>query len=223
MNCAICGVRKPKRHCVAVNGDICSVCCGTEREQSIDCPFHCDYLREAHKHERPRALDPASIPNADIEIPDEFLQENEWLVVLLGSAVVDGAQQVTGAKDLDIREALESLMLFYRGRAPEAAGPLAETVRARVEDIRARIVKAYEADTSEDKPDAGAMQLTDERVLRVVAFLQRLELSHNNGRAFSRAYLDFLTQFHAPMPAVEEFSTTEATETVEPTGPANIP
>lgn len=223
MNCAICGVRKPRRHCPAVNGAICSVCCGTEREQSIDCPFSCEYLREAHKHERPRPLDPATVPNADIEIPDEFLEENEWLVVLLGSSIVDGAEKIPGAKDLDIREGLEALVQLYRGQGNEAAGPLAETVRARVEDIRERIVKAYEADTSEDKPDAGAMQLTDDRVLRVVAFLQRLELSHNNGRKFSRAYLDFLMQFHAPMPEVDEFSTTEEPETVEPTEPTNIP
>ena len=43
-------MRRPKRFCPGVRGDICTICCGTEREITVDCPLDCVYLREAHQH-----------------------------------------------------------------------------------------------------------------------------------------------------------------------------
>src|SRR5512141_256663 len=51
LSCAICDKRKQKRFCPAVHGRICPVCCGTEREVSLDCPGECPYLLQARKHE----------------------------------------------------------------------------------------------------------------------------------------------------------------------------
>ena len=53
MKCHICDTRKPRRHCPGVNGEICSICCGNEREVSISCPLDCPYLVEARLHEKP--------------------------------------------------------------------------------------------------------------------------------------------------------------------------
>ncbi len=52
MKCVICEVRTARRHCPGVRGEICSVCCGTERENTIACPFDCTYLREARLREK---------------------------------------------------------------------------------------------------------------------------------------------------------------------------
>ena len=52
MPCAICQIRRPRRFCPGVRGDICSLCCGTEREVTVNCPLDCEYLQEARKHEK---------------------------------------------------------------------------------------------------------------------------------------------------------------------------
>src|SRR2546422_5223162 len=44
MICPICHKRKAKRFCPARGDSICSVCCGTEREVTIDCPSDCPHL-----------------------------------------------------------------------------------------------------------------------------------------------------------------------------------
>jgi hypothetical protein len=187
-----------------VNGAICSICCGTEREQSVDCPITCDYLKEAHRHEKPPALDPAALPNQDVRVPESFLEAHEWLLVLIGSAIVDGALRSSGTTDYDIREALESLIQTYRGLESGLiieskpvnlyAANIQEAVQSRVADIRERIGQA----------DASS-RLEDSTLLGVLVFLQRLEYANNNGRKRSRAFFDFLTQFHvqAPMAAAE--------------------
>src|SRR4051812_25273323 len=88
--CAICGKRRPKRFCPGVHGDICPVCCGTEREVTVRCPFECVYLQEARRHEHPVAMDPRSLPNPDIKVDEAFLSRNE-AVLLLTSITLAGA------------------------------------------------------------------------------------------------------------------------------------
>ena len=39
--CVHCGQRKGKRRCPALDGDICTLCCGTGRGQTIECPETC--------------------------------------------------------------------------------------------------------------------------------------------------------------------------------------
>ncbi len=49
MSCPICEKRKAARFCPAKGEKICAVCCGTEREVTIDCPSDCAYLLAAHR------------------------------------------------------------------------------------------------------------------------------------------------------------------------------
>src|SRR2546430_17653885 len=58
VSCPICDRRKPARFCPAKGEKICAVCCGTEREVTIDCPSDCSYLIAAHRYEskHPRSL-----------------------------------------------------------------------------------------------------------------------------------------------------------------------
>ena len=200
MNCAICNTRKPRRFCPGVNGEICTICCGTEREQSIDCPLECEYLREAHRHEKPPEIDPATLPNQDIRVTEEFLRDNEAILILLASAVMAGAMEtVATVTDFDIREALESLIRTYRalqsGLYYEALPPnpyaaaIHDSVQERIANLRERETKATGLVTT----------LRDATVLGLLVFLQRLEYSNNNGRKRSRAFLDFLTGFVVPL------------------------
>src|SRR5271165_396753 len=91
MKCVICGVRTPRRYCPGVRGEICSVCCGTERENTVNCPFDCTYLREARVREKPLEIDLASIPFSDVRVPAQFLEEHprgaQQIIVALVNAM----------------------------------------------------------------------------------------------------------------------------------------
>jgi hypothetical protein len=50
MQCPLCGSRKARRACPALNKDICPVCCGTKRVTEIACPSTCGYLTTAREH-----------------------------------------------------------------------------------------------------------------------------------------------------------------------------
>lgn len=197
MNCVLCGIRKPRRYCPAVKGDICTVCCGTEREQSIDCPLECVYLQDAHEHERPPELDAATIPNQDIAVTEEFLKSNEVVMAFLALALFEGALAQPGATDYDVRDALGSVIKtmrtmqsgIYYETMPENrfAAAIAAHVREKIEDLKKRELEA-----------TGASSIRDATLLGILAFLQRLEYSRNNGRKRSRAFLDFLRGFYVP-------------------------
>src|SRR3954452_4557994 len=87
MACAICETRRPRRFCPGVRGDICSICCGTEREMTVHCPFECEYLQEARLHDKPATIDPAEIPNRDVRITEKFVDDHETLLAFLGNVV----------------------------------------------------------------------------------------------------------------------------------------
>src|ERR1700758_4732767 len=105
MPCAICQQRRPRRFCPGVRGDICTICCGNEREVTVSCPLECEYLREARKHERTPPTDPKQIPNRDIQVTDELLNANENLLAFLTRTLTRTAQETPGVVDLDVRDA----------------------------------------------------------------------------------------------------------------------
>lgn len=197
MKCAICQVRKPRRECPGVHGEICTICCGTEREQSIDCPLDCPWLREAHEHEKAPDLEATAIPNQDIQVTEEFLRENEVLLAFLAVSVFEGALAAPGATDYDVREAFAALIatwrtlqsgIYYETRTDNRfAATIASHVRAKIDEVRAK-----EAESQ------GVSRILDSTILAVLAFLQRLEYSRNNGRKRGRAFLGFLQGFYAP-------------------------
>ena len=86
MKCQICEVRKPRRHCPGVHGDICAQCCGAEREVTVDCPLDCEYLLEGRLHERsPEEGANTPFPNRDVNVTEQFLRDHEPLVIFLSA------------------------------------------------------------------------------------------------------------------------------------------
>lgn len=213
MNCAICQVRKPKRFCPGVRGEICSVCCGTEREQSVDCPLDCTYLHEAHLHEKLPDIPEGAVPNSDIKVTEEFLRSNEVLMAFLSTAIYEGALQSPGITDFDLREGLEALVKTYRSLnagiyyedlpVNPFAAAVVKSVQARLADLKKR----------ETEATGRISTIRDSVVLGVLVFLQRLEYGHNNARKRSRAFLDFIGRFYVPIP---EAGNTESMEPDEP-------
>jgi hypothetical protein len=48
--CPLCGQRKARRACPALNKQICAICCGTKRLVQINCPADCVYLATSREH-----------------------------------------------------------------------------------------------------------------------------------------------------------------------------
>jgi hypothetical protein len=199
MTCAICQTRRPRRFCPGVRGDICSICCGTEREVTVDCPFDCEFLREARRHEKPEA-DPALAPNQDIKLTEKFIEEHQPLLTFLGRTIVAVALNTPGAVDFDVREALDSLIRTFRtlrsGVYYESlpTNPLAAAIHTGLQEALAGY---RESETRQ----LGVSRTRDADVLGILAFLQRVEYDHNNGRRRGRAFLDAMSTYTEPEPA----------------------
>lgn len=193
--CRICEKRRPKRYCPGVSGDICAICCGTEREVTVNCPLDCSYLREARKHEPLPDVDPRAFPNLDIRVDEAFLSRNEPLLILIASSIARASLETAGVVDNDVKDALDALVRTWRTLQ---SGLI---VDARPDNLVARDVYAAVQNTvreTRERLGEEAHHLRDADVLGVLAFLQRMEIQHNNGRRKGRAFIDFLCGFFPP-------------------------
>lgn len=194
MACAICQTRRPRRFCPGVNGEICSICCGTSREVTVDCPFTCEYLQEARRHEKPGQLDPATIPNQDIKVTERFVEQHAALMTAASFSIVRAALDTPGVVDYDVREALDSLVKTYRTLQsgvhyePMPQNPLAASIHRAVQTGLAEYRK-------QEQEQAGMVRTRDADVLGMLVFLQRIEYDWNNGRLRGRAFLDRIGNF----------------------------
>lgn len=196
--CAICASRRPKRFCPALRSDICPQCCGQEREETLACPLDCSFLRQGREHEKLRELSADQIPHPEIQIPNTFLRDHEFLALTVAAAFAEAVNRIDGLIDNDCREALSSLVQTYKtlgsGLIYEAkpnnpiSAALYELIQLRVTEMRQRLHQ-----------QTGLQQILDSHVLGVLIFYQRMELQLNNGRRRSRSFLDGVLGF-APAP-----------------------
>ena len=193
MKCKICNTRKPRRYCPGVSGDICSVCCGTEREVTVNCPLDCQYLIEARQHEKPAAVNPEELPNRDIRVSEEFLRGHEQLLMFLGMQLVSASLSTPGAVDSDLREALDSLIRTYRtlqsGLYYETlpGNPIAAAIHQKSQEGIQKLNKEF--------AEKGAPTLRDAEFLGILVFLERIGLHQYNGRPRGRAFIDYLRRY----------------------------
>jgi hypothetical protein len=186
MACAICKTRREKRHCPGVQGEICPICCGEQREETVACPLDCEYLRIAHEHEGLEKKDPAGMPDPKFRISQDFLRKNVELVMTLQLSLLKAALRVH-AIDNDVKEALGGLArtyrtlesgLYYESRPTNPmAAAIFDAIRDRVADMR------------KDEDARGVHKLLDSQVLSLVVFLQQMEYAFNNGRARGRCFI----------------------------------
>ncbi len=187
MKCKICELRKPRRYCPGIQADICSICCGNEREVSINCPLDCPYLKEARAHEKHVPIDPAKVPNSDIDVSEGFLKRHQDLMIFLGVSIAQALQKNPTVVDPDVRDALDALTRTYRSQASgiyydtHPVNPYADgvysSVQASISEIQAEI-----------KKNSGALR--DAELLALLVTFQRLALSLDNGRPKGRAFID---------------------------------
>lgn len=202
MSCPICQKRKAKRFCPAQAETICTVCCGTEREVTIDCPSDCPHLVASRRFDlERREIDWAKMPFRDTKIPSSFVATHEKLLFALSYAICLEARDNPRLVDADVGTALERLAEAYRTlasgiyyeKAPDTALPrgLYAALKAALEDF-----KKKEAQLT------GMASTRDGEIRDTLVFLAQLGATRANGRPKGRAYVDFLRkQFMA-----EEFA-----------------
>jgi len=194
LSCAICDVRKEKRFCPAVHGRICALCCGEQREVTLECPGDCPYLQQSREHEKPRSaeqFDAASL-FLQIEISEQFTYEREHLLMGLSYALAKAARADRSLNDCDLIAALSAMSASYERLVNSGLHyeqPLTSTAQhaaaAQVEEM----VKQYR---EAEQKQLGYSNLRDPDVLRALVFLLRLGHGRTSGRPRSRAFIDFL-------------------------------
>lgn len=197
MVCVICETRKPRRSCPGVHGDICAICCGTEREVSISCPLDCEYLQEARRHEKPAPVDESAIPNREIEITERLLERNADLLNTVAASLTAAALH-SSAIDTDVRDALAALARTFRTRESgvyydtRPSGSYAAAIYDALQDT----IREFR----EEEQRQGVTKTRDADVLAVVVFLERAALGWNNGRPRGRGYVDYLRRYYGDSP-----------------------
>ncbi len=192
MSCPICEKRKAARFCPAKSEKICAICCGTEREVTIDCPSDCTYLLAVHRYEdeHQRSL-PADTPLLDEKIPQDIVYTHQQLMAALAFSIAKFCAVQPAAVDADVLAAIQSLAQTYKTlssgiiyeKPPEAPLPR-ELYAALVAFISE--VKKQQA----ERPSAAALK--DMELFYLWVFLHRMGLLRTNGRPRSRRFIEFL-------------------------------
>jgi len=189
--CKHCGQRRARRACPALQGDICSICCGTEREVSLSCPLECEHLREAHTHEKSLPVDPKDVADPDIEVSEDFVRRHEELLLFCIYSLLQAAIRTSGAVDTDVIQALEALIKTHR---TAESGLIYESrpehpVAAAVQRAFSESLDDYQKIRSERE---GLSPLRGKEILGILVFLRRVGQQNLNGRPRGRMFIDVL-------------------------------
>lgn len=203
MSCPICEKRPAKRFCPAKGEKICAVCCGTDREVTIDCPSDCAYLAAARRyeeeHRKPVPRD--EVPYLDVPVSSDFIHERRTVVSGMAYHLLKFAAENRDVADRDAMDALAALAETFRTlgsgiyyeKPPDGPAPRA------IYGLLSHFVAEYR---KQDAERGGVTALKDSEVFHVLVFLLRVGRHHTNGRPRSRAFLDFL---RAQFPRSAEF------------------
>ena len=191
MACPICQKRKPGRFCPAKAEKICAVCCGTEREVSIDCPPDCGYLLSAHRYEdqHPRSL-PADLPLLDVRVTSDTIHERGQFLSAIAFTIAKFCSTQPAAADPDVLAAVRALADTYKtllaGIVYEQL-PAATLQRELYEALSAFLVEAKQQAT-----EASSGSVKDSEILQLLVFLFRMGFLRTNGRPRSHRFIEFL-------------------------------
>ena len=192
MSCPICEKRKAARFCPAKGEKICAVCCGTEREITIDCPADCAYLVSAHRYEdeHQRSL-PADTPLLEEKIPQDIVHTHQQLMAAMAFSIAKFCAAQPAATDPDVLAALQSLAQTYKTlssgilyeKRPDAPVP---------RELYAALVAFVDEVRKQQAERATGPRVKDSEVFFLLVFLYRMGLLRTNGRARSRRFIEFL-------------------------------
>jgi len=192
LSCPICEKRKEGRFCPAKGEKICAVCCGTEREVTIDCPADCAYLAPAHRYEQEhKRTVPLDTPFLEERIPEDTLHIHQPLIAALAFTIAKACMGQPAATDPDVLAALSALAESYKTLISGIYYEKLPDIPVQREIYHA--LTALLDDLKQKQAAAGTLEsLKDRDIFYVVIFLFRMGLLRSNGRPRSRRYLEFL-------------------------------
>ncbi len=161
---------------------------------TLDCPRECVYLQQARQHEKARpigGMDQSSLfPN--VEVGEQFLYEQEHLILGLSYAVTKSVRSDRCIRDAGAIAALTALARSYETLANSGLHYETQQPSLIHQKIAAEIQKMVKEFREAEQKHIGYSKLRDSDVLRALVFLVRLGISRNSGRPKSRAFVDFL-------------------------------
>jgi len=207
VTCPICEKRKAARFCPAKGEKICAVCCGTEREVSIDCPTDCSYLVAAHRYEdqHQRTL-PGDTPLLDVKVPQDVIYAHQNVLSGLAFTAAKFSAAHPATSDPDILAALEALAETYKTlnsgiyyeKPPDATLP---------RELYAALSQLLNESKQQPAERPDSMPIKDSEIFSLLVFLYRMGLLRTNGRPRARRYIEFL---RGQFPAAPELKREES-------------
>jgi hypothetical protein len=206
VSCPICQKRKAERFCPARAEKICAVCCGTEREVSLDCPPDCAYLLAAHRYEEnhPRPL-PSDTPLLDVRLAPDLVRLHPQFLSAIAFAILKFCASQPAVTDPDALAALQSLAETYKTLAAGIVyeqPPVSSIQRALYDSL-----SAFLTETKQSPPQTPLGHPKDSEIFQLLVFLYRMGLLRTNGRPRSRRFLEFL---RSQFPAAHELKREES-------------
>ena len=192
MSCPICERRRAERFCPAKAEKICAVCCGKEREVTIDCPSDCTYLIAAHRYESQQPRDvPANTPLLDETIPQDVIHTHQQLMAAIAFSIAKFCAAQPAVVDNDILAALEALAQTYKTLS---SGLIYEKPpQAQLPGELYAALTAFLNEVKKQQAERGASaSFKDMEIFYLLVFVYRMGLLRTNGRPRSRLFIEFL-------------------------------
>ena len=184
--CIYCHERKGKRPCPALDGAICSQCCGTHRVVSIACHTDCVYLDTNVEYQQQRAGDQFEQERRAFyrELLEQSGDKAAEMFYFLEAVTFKHFQSRSDAQDGEVIAAIQTLRRSFSPiHVPEGmAPPFTEVLK-----------KEYDVFMKGEKPDT---QLVSEVLDRGLMFITGFSGSGLRSNRFLNGLIGFLKSRH---------------------------
>lgn len=178
---------------------ICAICCGTEREVTIDCPSDCSYLIASRRHDAERRepdWEKAPFPNQHIS--NTVLETNELLFSRLIYVICTFAVENPALADPDIIAAATAAAETYQTLAGGILYENPPSYRIQLE-LYGKLRQAIEDHKKETPAGIAAIRSVRDSDMRdFLIFFAQIASIRSNGRPKGRAFLDAMRSQFKP-------------------------
>jgi len=191
--CAYCHERKGKRSCPALDGQICSQCCGEHRVVHITCPDDCPYLDANSAYQQKRSGERFAQDRRDF-YKTLFDLGGERAAALFNLVEVSAYGCFHNRRDAQDAEVIGGVQSLRRTLSPLhiPAGPSPLFAE--------RLKKEYEAflgqQRTEDGPPALDQQIAMDVLDRALSFMTTVSGEGLQSRRFLNGLIGFIDLYH---------------------------
>ena len=167
------------------------MCCGTEREVSIDCPSGCAYLVSAHRYEdqHPRPL-PADTPLLQVRLTSDIVHTHQQLLSAMAFTIAKFCSSEPTAEDPDVLAAIQALAETYKTLSSGIV--YEQPPAAPVQRELYNSLSTFLTETKQRIAQSSFGVSKDSEIFQLLVFLFRMGMLRTNGRPQSRRFIEFL-------------------------------